>query len=470
MSDNKLNLDSFFRIIEDYISNPNYNDGDVVKYINPSDLSNIIDFEIPDNGEGLEALVANASKYFKQSVNTGNKQFLNQLYQGFNLPAFLGDVVSIASNTSMYTYEVAPVATQIEREMIHLMNSYTGFSDGDGIFVTGGSNANLIAMFSARNRLFPDFRSSGVDMNFKLKAFVNEQAHYSLDIAANLLGIGTKNIVKVKADSNGRMIPEELEKAVEQSIQLGEKPFFIAATCGTTVMAAFDPIDNIVPICQKHNIWLHVDGAFGGSLILSPKFKHLFKGLDQANSFTWDAHKLMNVPLMCSVILVKERGTLHHNIIDANTDYIYHDLDDIEDLGKKSIQCGRRVDAVKLWFAWKYYGRNGYAQRMENIVEMAAYAEEIVTNTPKLELIAPRQTVNVCFRYVPSKNVDLNEFNLKVRETMRRNGSSMVNYAYIGNILAIRLVISNNEMSRSDVEQFFSNLISTAEKLEEAHA
>jgi glutamate/tyrosine decarboxylase-like PLP-dependent enzyme len=173
---------------------------------------------------------------------------------------------------------------------------------------------------------------------------------------------------------------------------------------------------------------------------------------------------------MCSVILVKERGTLHHNIIDANTDYIYHDLDDIEDLGKKSIQCGRRVDAVKLWFAWKYYGRNGYAQRMENIVEMAAYAEEIVTNTPKLELIAPRQTVNVCFRYVPSKNVDLNEFNLKVRETMRRNGSSMVNYAYIGNILAIRLVISNNEMSRSDVEQFFSNLISTAEKLEEAHA
>jgi glutamate/tyrosine decarboxylase-like PLP-dependent enzyme len=108
----------------------------------------------------------------------------------------------------MYTYEVAPAATIIETEMIKLMNSYVGLqSNGDGIFLSGGSNANLVAMFSARNRIFPDGRFEGYDSRLKLKAFINEQAHYSFETAANVLGIGAKNVVKVKADRTGRMIP-----------------------------------------------------------------------------------------------------------------------------------------------------------------------------------------------------------------------------------------------------------------------
>ena len=460
-------LESFFEVVKQYIDNLNGNDSQVVRYLEPSQLLNVVDFAVTEDGEGLEGLIGYAKQYFQHSVKTGNKQFLNQLYQGFNLPAFLGDIVAVASNTSMYTYEVAPMATHIENELIQLMISYAGYTNGDGIFVTGGSNANLIAMFSARNRFLPDTRSEGVYKNPKLKAFVNEQAHYSMDIAANLLGIGTTNVVKVKADTDGRMIPEELERAIERCIDRGEKPFFVAATCGTTVMAAFDPIDKIAPICKKHNIWLHADGAFGGSLILSPKYKDFFEGLNQTDSFTWDAHKLMNIPLMCSVILVKEKGTLHSNIIDANTDYIYHNLDGIDDLGKKSIQCGRRVDAVKLWFAWKYFGKNGYAKRIENIMDMAAYAEELVRKNPKLQMVAPRQSLNICFRYVPEKEVDLNDFNLKVREVLRRSGKSMVNYAYIDKSLVIRLVIGNNEIEASDIDSFFNNFIASAQKLEE---
>ncbi|MFP4557061.1 MAG: pyridoxal phosphate-dependent decarboxylase family protein [Bacteroidales bacterium] len=459
-------LESFFSLVKEYIDNPNYNQGKVVKYLDPNRLLNDIDFKIPQNGEGVESLVRYAQKYFQHSVNTGSRQFLNQLYQGFNLPAFLGDIITVASNTSMYTYEVAPVATQIERELIQLMNSYAGYTNGDGIFVTGGSNANLIAMFSARNRIAPDFRSKGVDNSMKLKAFVNEQAHYSMDIAANLLGIGTGNVIKVKADDNGCMIPEELEKEIIQCIEKGELPFFVAATTGTTVMAAFDSIESIVPICKKYNVWLHADGAFGGSLILSSKFKYLFKGIEQTDSFTWDAHKLMNIPLMCSVILVREKGTLHTNIIDANTDYIYHGLDDVEDLGKKSIQCGRRADAVKLWFAWKCFGKKGYAKRIENAMNMAAYAEEVVHKTQQLELVAPRQSVNVCFRYRPNKEVNLNDFNLRVREVLRRSGKSMVNFAYIGSTLVIRLVVSNNEIEKSDIDRFFNLFIEVAQNLE----
>ena len=110
----------------------------------------------------------------------------------------------------------------------------------------------------------------------------------------------------------------------------------------------------------------------------------------------------MNIPVICSAVLVKKRGTLQHNITDINADYIFHDIDQIEDLGKKSIQCGRRVDAVKLWFAWKYFGLKGYQKRIENLMEMATYAEEIVKNNSNLELLVNRQSFAVCFRYIPT--------------------------------------------------------------------
>ena len=301
-------------------------------------------------------------KYLEYSVKTGNKQFVNQLFSGFNFPAFIGEVFTTLANTSMYTYEVAPVATMIETEMIKLMNSYTGYDDGDGIFVSGGSNANLIAMFSARNKVFPEGRFIGYDRNLKLTAFVNEQAHYSFETAANVLGIGAKNVIKVRADKNGKIIPAELDKEIRDSINRGEKPFFVVATCATTLLGAYDPIEEMDEICKTHDIWLHADGSFGGSLILSDNHRHLMKGIEKTDSFAWNPHKLMNIPLICSVLLLKKRGVLQHNITDINADYIFHDIDMIEDLGTKSIQCGRKVDAVKLWFAWKYFGLEGYSK------------------------------------------------------------------------------------------------------------
>ncbi|MDF1518208.1 MAG: pyridoxal-dependent decarboxylase, partial [Lutibacter sp.] len=300
----------------------------------------------------------------------------------------------------------------------------------------------------------------------KLKAFVNEQAHYSFETAANILGIGAKNVIKVKSDKNGMLIPSELEKEIKASLSRKEKPFFVAATCATTLLGAYDPIDEMAEICQKYNVWLHADGSFGGSLILSEQHRHLMRGIEKTDSFAWNPHKLMNIPLICSALLVKKRGTLQHNITDINADYIFHDIDQIEDLGKKSIQCGRRVDAVKLWFAWKYFGLEGYQKRTDNLISMATYAEEIVKNHKNLELLAKRQSFAVCFRYIPENETDLNKFNLALREAMRKKGKSIVNYGYIGKTLAIRLITANGELEKSDIDLFFENLFTTAAALE----
>lgn len=460
-------LSGAFEKIKTYIADSQDNSKPVVKFRNPAQLKESINFTIENKGVSENEFLELLDKYLEYSVRTGNKQFLNQLYSGFNFPAFIGEVFTILANTSMYTYEVAPVATTIETEMISLMNSYAGYTHGDGIFVSGGSNANLVAMFSARNRILPESRFEGYDRNQKLVAFVNEQAHYSFETAANVLGIGAKNVIKVKSDKNGKLIPSELESEITNAIERGEKPFFVAATCATTLLGAYDPIDEMAAICKKYNIWLHADGSFGGSIILSDKHRHLMKGIEKTDSFAWNPHKLMNIPLICSALLVRKFGTLQHNITDINTDYIFHEIDAIEDLGKKSIQCGRKVDAVKLWFAWKYFGLEGYQKRIDNLIEMAAYAENLVNEHPKLELLAQRQSFAVCFRYVSADKTDLNTFNLKLRESLRKSGKSIVNYGYIGKTLSIRLITANGELQKSDIDLFFTNLLSEAKILEE---
>jgi len=455
MKEPKL-LSEAFEKLKNYLRNSEKQP--VVKFKSPSELKQLIDFPVKQAGVSEHEFLDLLDNFLDYSVKTGNKQFLNQLYAGFNLPAFIGEMFTALTNTSMYTYEVAPVATLVETEMIKLMTGYAGYTSGDGIFTSGGSNSNLLAMFSARNRVFPQGRFEGYERSLKLRAFVNEQAHYSFETAANVLGIGAKNVIKVKADQTGSLIPAELEKEIEASLARGEKPFFVAATCATTLLGAYDPLDAMAEICQKHNIWLHADGSFGGSILLSQKHRHLMQGIEKTDSFAWNPHKLMNIPLICSALLVKKRGSLQHNITDINTDYIFHDIDAMEDLGKKSIQCGRRVDAVKLWFAWKYFGLEGYQKRIDNLMEMAKYAEAKVLETPRLELLAPRRSFAVCFRYLPDNEQDINKYNLELREKLRKSGSSIVNYGYIGNTLAIRLITANGELVKADIDLFFKQL------------
>jgi len=210
-----------------------------------------------------------------------------------------------------------------------------------------------------------------------------------------------------------------------------------------------------------------VDGSLGGPALLSPRHRHLLDGLEQADSFVWNAHKLMGLPLICSVFLVRDKGRLLVSNSVEGADYIFHDDDGhgTSDLGPLSLQCGRRVDALKLWLSWKYYGDTGYAERIGRFFDLAEYAEEIVNGTSSLELMAPRSSVTVCFRYRTPRLEDLNAFNLQLRRELARSGKSLVNYAYLGEDMAMRLVIANHELTREDVDMFFHNVLSAAESL-----
>ncbi len=438
----------------------------VTGFLAPEELAERLDLSLPETGCTLGELYHAIDDYLEHAVRTGNTQYFNQLWSGFTLPGFLGEVITGLTNTSMYTYEVAPVATLMEKELIRKMGRLAGFQAPEGLFLSGGSNGNLQAMMLARNAALPEAKHEGMPSDVRLAAFVSGEAHYSYEKAANILGIGMDHVVKVETDEAGRMRPEELDRRVRDARASGMEPFFIGATAGTTVKGAYDPFEEIGPLSRQHGCWFHVDGSLGGTALLSPRHRGLLKGLEQADSFVWNAHKLMGLPLICSVFLVRERGSLFASNSVTGADYIFHeDTNGTADLGPHSLQCGRRVDALKLWLSWKYYGDKGYAERVGRFFELAEYAERIVRDTPVLELMAPRSSVTVCFRYMPPDAEEPNEFNLRLREELARSGRSLVNYAYLGEDMAMRLVIANHELTREDVDVFFQNVISTAETL-----
>lgn len=457
-------LSRLYPIIEEYLEKSADTETPVVEYRNPDELRDLVDLELPEDGVSEAALMDLVEKYLKYSVRTGHPQFLNQLYQGFNLPGFIGEIVAALTNTSMYTYEVAPVATLVEKELISKMCAVLGFDSNEGIFLPGGSNANMTALLLARNQKVPSIKNEGISGPMAL--FVSDQAHYSFEKAANILGLGIHSVIKVETDSLGRMIPGELDRVVQKSIESGFTPFFAVATVGTTVLGAFDPISGIADVADRHNLWLHVDGALGASVILSSKYRHLLHGIERADSVAWNPHKTMGVPLLCSALLLRENGNLAMCTSCDHGDYLFHDEDSL-DLGKKSLQCGRRVDALKLWLSWKYFGDKGYDDRITRLFELANYAGEFISSAPDMKLVAAVQSFNVCFQYDPGGLEDdsLSSLCLDIREHMLRSGKSIVNYATVNGQTAIRISFINPDLTEHDIDVFFENVRSAAEQV-----
>jgi glutamate/tyrosine decarboxylase-like PLP-dependent enzyme len=393
----------------------------------------------------LEALVA-------ATPRTTTRRFYNQLFSGRDDFGSVGEILAAFLNSSMYTFKAAGPQVVLERELVGHMGRRIGYSDADGTFVPGGSMANLAGMLLARNRIRPESRDAGVD-GPRLAFYASACCHYSVPKAAGILGIGRDQLHHVEVDERGRMIPEALRRQIESDLAAGQQPFLVMATAGTTVRGAYDPIDPIADISEEFGLWLHVDGAMGGSAVMSDKHRSLLEGSERSDSFAWDAHKLLGVPLSCSAILVRERGKLFDSLSEQAS-YLFQN-DSEYDLGEISLQCGRRNDALKLWAAWQHHGDQGFGRRIDRLFELARHAESIVDRDPDLVLSCPVESVTVCFELEGYRSDE-------VCEALRRSGDALVGYSIVGSRKVIRLAVVNGALAEADLDRFFIDLKNAA--------
>jgi glutamate/tyrosine decarboxylase-like PLP-dependent enzyme len=440
--------------------------------ISAKNLKEIVDFSLGEEGAELDVLKQAAGHYLSYQPDSAQVDFFKLLYSGRNNPALLGDWITSLSNANMHTYQMSPVATLMEQELITQWNRLVGFTSssqaGDGVMVSGGSQANLIGMMMARHHICPDIKTKGLG-NRTLVAFVSDQAHYSGQKAANVLGIGTDNLIAVASDNQGRLCPAALTEAIEHSIQQGHTPFYIGLTAGTTVLGAFDPVPECRAIADQYNLWLHIDGAWGAPVLFSQQHKHLLNGCELADSFSWDAHKLMNVPITAAVILTRHQGMLEQACGGGGGEYLFHNDENAPyNLGQKSIQCGRRADSLKVWLSWKAVGNKGFEDKVDQLQVIKQGCVDTIDASTHLHMVGPAPYLNVLFQFRPAIHMDeeqLRELNIAICKTMQIEGGAFVDYAKYQGKTGIRLILANIDTQASDINRLLSNCIKTGEML-----
>ncbi|KAF3845508.1 hypothetical protein F7725_008671 [Dissostichus mawsoni] len=407
---------------------------------------------------------------------TCHPRFFNQLFAGVDYHALAGRFLSEALNTNLYTYEVAPVFVLLETEVLRSLRQLVGWTE--------------------------EVKSQGLWAVPRLTIFTSAESHYSVKKGAAYLGIGTDNIIVVKVDEGGRIIPEDLEEKIELTQSQGAVPLLVSCTSGTTVRGAFDPLDRIADVCEKHNVWMHVDvsgperdrfksvdklllsllkvnymlhvfccvfqAAWGGSVLFSEQHRHLMKGVARANSVAWNPHKLLMAGLQCSALLLQDTTNLLKKCHSANATYLFQQdkcYDVNLDVGDKTVQCGRKDDCLKLWLMWKAVGSIGLAERVDkafNLVRFNVFTQSVF-------LHGQPEFLNVCFWFIPpsmrGKEGDadyqdrLANVAPVIKERMIKQGTMMVGYQPLGDkVNFFRMIVLSTLVSKEDMDFFLDEI------------
>ncbi len=441
------------------------NDPKVSDYIPALDLESQNDFTLNSKPSSFESVKNELNKYMDLAVNTQSPYFINQLYGGAHPIAVISEWVGAFMNTSMATYEIAPVATMYEKEILNSLAQLMNWSSHDGIMVPGGSYANMMAMHLARFLKNPETKIKG--HSHKHLVYISDQAHYSVKKAAHLLGFGEDQVRVVLSDKDFKLDTLKLESMILEDIKLGFEPTLVVSTLGTTVFGAIDPISEIQKICEKYNLWHHVDGAWGGPLVFSSK--SIQDELSVVDSVTFDFHKLLGGTLTKALFITKKEYLLSQSNSCAGTQYIFHeDEDSFFDTGTKAIQCGRKVDALSLWMTWKFLGTEGFKSYVDELMSLRFETLKLIKKYNFKSLHNP-EYLNICFQVPVPNNLsesNINDFQKRLRRQLMRDGRVYVNYSSTENEgVFVRLVLSHLRLNSEVLEDIFKIINETAEKL-----
>jgi sulfinoalanine decarboxylase len=433
--------------IEDPIASP----------IPASTLFETLPISLKDNPISEEAFEEILEKIILSTPRTATRLFFNQLFGGRNPKATLGDLVAVMLNNSMYTYKVAGPQVGIEKEIIRKSCDLVGYGrDSDGTFAPGGSMSNFMAIMMARDAFNSNIKNNGVSQ--KLTLYTSIESHYSIAKNAAFIGVGKKRVRYINTNQYGQMDPDHLEVKIKEDLQNGYHPFFVNATAGTTVLGAFDAIEPLSKICKEYSLWLHLDGAYCGSVIFSSKYKHLVKGIEKTDSFSYNAHKMIGTPLTCSIILTNHKKHLYDSFSN-DASYLYQTDGDDYNLGKTSIQCGRRNDALKFWTVWKSVGTLGLEKIVDHQFYLAQVARDYILKNKDYTLYSFDDSISICFNY---KNIPAQVLCTALYE----HAEAMVGFGTFREIEFIRLITINSNNSEVEIINFFSILEDFAAKNE----
>ncbi len=384
---------------------------------------------LPAQGIGFdETLKETAEKILPNFVRPASTDYMAHLHCAPLLETIAAELVIASFNQSMDSWDQAPVATEIEVDVIQKLCRLYGYGeDSDGVFTSGGSQSNLSGLLLARDwfcntKLNWDIKKYGLPENFrKLRMYSSEIAHFSMEKSAHLMGMGYDAVVKVPVDDSMRMDMTALRRLIREDVEKGNIPFCCAATIGTTDFGSIDPMKEMRTVCDEYGMWLHGDAAYGSGVILSGKYASRVDGLSLCDSITVDFHKMFLMPVSCSASLIKDKTQF--DTLTLHADYLNREEDEEDgyiNLVNKSMQTTRRFDALKVWMSFRMRGRNGWSDIITTCIDNAAYLYGKLKDNPDFDAVVEPEISSVVFRVLPQTGSaeSADDMNKRIRRTL----------------------------------------------------
>lgn len=441
-----------------------------------AELRERITLDFNPNGLGNQAAIERAIEYFlKDSLSVHHPQCVAHLHCPSLVVSQAAEVLINATNQSMDSWDQSPSATIIEIKLIEWLRAQVGYPAGDaGVFTSGGTQSNLMGLMLARDAFYQrqghSVQQHGITGDLrKIKVLCSENAHFSVQKNMALLGHGYQSVVQVKSDEFARMDVSDLKAKLAQAEANGEQILAIVATAGTTDAGAIDPLREIAGIAAEHNIWVHVDAAWGGALLLSEKYRDYLDGLELVDSVTLDFHKQYFQTISCGAFLLKDER--HYELMRYQAAYLNSEFDEeagVPNLVSKSLQTTRRFDALKLWMGLEALGQKQYAAIIDHGVTLAQEVAKYVTSEPRLELVMQPQLASVLFRYRPEQLADTAQialFNQRIGDALLDSGRANVGVTENQGVTCLKLTLLNPTVTLEDVKVLLALVEKTANQL-----
>jgi len=431
---------------------------DVLPDVRPGEVRASFPQQPPREPEPLAAILDDYGRIIEPNIthwqHPGFMAYFPSVASG---PGILGEWLSAGLNSNVMFWRNAPASTEVEELVVDWLRQMLGLPEVfSGMFTDTASVSSLLSLTAARHKLEGlDAREEGLAGRpgiGRLRIYASSEAHSSIEKAAIVIGVGRAGVRRIPVDSEYRLVPRELERAIAEDRDQGWWPVAVVATLGTTSSTSVDPADEIARICRREKLWFHVDAAYAGTAALAPEYRPLFAGWERADSIVVNPHKWMFTPFDASLLLFRDPDVFR-DAFSLVPEYLKTEVDGpVRNFSEFGVQLGRRFRALKLWIQIRYFGVEGYAARIRRHCAMARELASWIESEPDWELLAPVPFSTLCFRYAPAlpgKPRDgrpedgLDEINRRILDRVNRSGRIFLSHTKLDGRFTLRVSLGN---------------------------
>jgi len=438
----------------------------VLAAIDPGDLKAQLPTSPPEHGESMDQIIADVDRLIVPALtHWSHPSFFAYFATSTSAPGIFGELLGAAFDNKAMLWRTSPASTELEEVVLDWLRQMMGLDKGMiGMIYDTASVSSMHAIAAAREgvekRIREDGMSGRADLPL-LRVYVSEQAHSSIEKAVITLGLGQRGLRKIPVDKDFRMDAAALSSAIDEDIREGYLPFCIVATVGTTSTSSIDPIREIIPIGERHAMWLHVDAAYAGSAAIVPELQHILEGCERADSVVVNPHKWLFTPFDLSVLYCRHMDLLGRAFSLVPEYLRTPEQEKVRSGSDYGIQLGRRFRALKLWMIIRYFGHEGLAARIREHCRLAQLFASWIEEAPEWELLAPTPLALVCFRACPKREGEtaeirekrLDVLNEAIMHGVNATGKALFSHTKLNNRLTLRLSIGNIRTTEAHVRQ-----------------